>query len=252
MAIANEDHHVHVDTTANDSSASINIDGSGSLENQNNPPPNQNNPPPQSPTDTVIGSITNHRLNGDNYLQWSSFVLKFISGKGKKSYISGKMVAPAEEDPCFTNWEIEDNMVQSWLFNSMTTSIGEKFLLHKTAFDIWDSARHTYSNQSNTAQLFEIEMQLHDLIQRDMTVTQYYDVLSKHWMQQDLIMGRFPLPEVRDAFAEVKREESRRKLMIPASKEPAQAEGSALAVNYSNKGQNRGFTKGGRPRPQYD
>ena len=54
-------------------------------------------------------------------------------------------------------------MVQSWLLNSMTTSIGEKFLLHQTAHEIWDGARHTYSNQANKAEAFEVEMRLHDL-----------------------------------------------------------------------------------------
>ena len=97
---------------------------------------------------------------------------QFISDKGKKGYFSGKSKPSAETDPQFTNWEIKDNMVQSWLLNSMTPSIGEKFLFHKTAYEIWDSAHHTYSNQSNTAHLFDIEMRLHDLKQGEMLVTQ--------------------------------------------------------------------------------
>ena len=75
-----------------------------------------------------------------------SSVLKFISGKGKRGYLTGKTKQPTEEDPEFTNWDIEDNMVQSWLLNSMTTSIGEKFFLHQTAHEIWEGARHTYAN----------------------------------------------------------------------------------------------------------
>ena len=62
-------------------------------------------------------------------------------------------------------------MVQSWLLNSMTTSIGEKFLLHQTAHEIRDGARHTYSNQANKAEAFEVEMRLHDLKQGDKSVT---------------------------------------------------------------------------------
>lgn len=38
--------------------------------------------------------ITGHKLNGNNYLQWSQSVLMFISGKGKDEYLTGEKIAP--------------------------------------------------------------------------------------------------------------------------------------------------------------
>ncbi|MCR2848069.1 hypothetical protein KN825_16150, partial [Weizmannia coagulans] len=42
-------------------------------------------------TNNISFPITNHKLNGNNYLQWSSSVLMFISGKGKDDYLNGEI-----------------------------------------------------------------------------------------------------------------------------------------------------------------
>ena len=101
--------------------------------------------------------ITCHKLKGPNYLQWSQSVMMFIYGRGQEDYIMGKATSPKSEDPKFCIWRVENNQVMSWLINSMTTEIRENFLLYSTTKEIWDAARDTFSNQENTAKLFQIE-----------------------------------------------------------------------------------------------
>ncbi|KAG4122408.1 hypothetical protein ERO13_D11G265450v2 [Gossypium hirsutum] len=71
-------------------------------------------------------------------------------------------------------------MVMSWLINSMTTEIGENFLLYKTTKEIWDATRETYSSSENTSELFEIETHLHYL-QGEMTISQYFNTITRYW-----------------------------------------------------------------------
>ena len=130
--------------------------------------------------------VTGHKLNGHNYLQWSQSVMMFIYGRGKDEYLTSAAVQPKKEDPKYKTWKTENNMVMSWLINSMTNDIGENFLLYGTAQEIWDVARKTYSNNENTAELFEIETILHDLRQGDLSVTQYFNVLTRHWQHLDM------------------------------------------------------------------
>ena len=73
--------------------------------------------------------VTNHRLNGHNYLQWSQSVMMFISGKGRDDYLTRETNPLEKTDPQYKIWKSENNMVISWLINSMTTEIGENFLL---------------------------------------------------------------------------------------------------------------------------
>ena len=68
----------------------------------------------------------------------------------------------------------------------MTTEVGENFLLHRIAKEIWEAARETYSSTENTSELFEIETRLYDLKQGDLSVTQYFNALTRCWLQLDL------------------------------------------------------------------
>ncbi|RVW71046.1 hypothetical protein CK203_057819 [Vitis vinifera] len=97
--------------------------------------------------------ITAHKLNGQNYLQWSQSILMFIRGKEKDDYITGASTAPETTASTYKKWIAENNMVMSWLVNSMTADIGENFLSFDTAKEIWDIAKETFSDKENT---FEI------------------------------------------------------------------------------------------------
>ncbi|RVW12513.1 hypothetical protein CK203_082418 [Vitis vinifera] len=77
-------------------------------------------------------------------------------------------------------------MIMSWLINSMNNDIGENFLLFRTAKDIWDAAKETYSSSENTSELFQVESALHDFRQGERSVTQYYNTLTRYWQQLDL------------------------------------------------------------------
>ncbi|XP_024027458.1 uncharacterized protein LOC112093390 [Morus notabilis] len=214
----------------------------------------------------------------------------YICGKGEDEYLTGKIILPLEGDPKFRLWKTENNMVMSWLVNSMTNEIGENFLLYSTVREIWDAAKEFYSSKENASIIFEIETTIHDLRQGDLSVTQFYNILTRHWQQLDVsedykwgcpddakrfreivekkkifkflmglnknldevrgrILGTKPLPSIREVFFEVRREESRKKVMLGESSTAAPITDnlSALAVrgaqniNYDNR------RKKGRP-----
>ena len=43
--------------------------------------------------------ITNHKLNGQNFLQWSQSVQMFICGRGKEDYLTGEIPILKKDDP---------------------------------------------------------------------------------------------------------------------------------------------------------
>lgn len=79
---------------------------------------------PLSSSGSIVDStpvcITNQKLTGNNFLPWSSAVELFITGRGKKDFLSEKMEIPAETDSKFAIWEAENSMIMSWLLGSMT------------------------------------------------------------------------------------------------------------------------------------
>ncbi|RVW24010.1 Retrovirus-related Pol polyprotein from transposon RE2 [Vitis vinifera] len=218
--------------------------------------------------------ITAHKLNGQNYLQWSQSILMFIRGKEKDDYITGASATPETTASTYKKWIAENNMVMSWLVNSMTADIGENFLSFDTAKEIWDTAKETFSDKENTSEIIQIEGILHDLRQGNLTVTEYFNTLTRLWRQLDTfevhnwncvtdgflykkivegkrvfkfllglnknldeirgrIMGVKPLPSLREAFSEVRREESRKNLMMGSHQQLNMVESSALKTQFA-------------------
>ena len=62
--------------------------------------------------------------------------MMFVYEKKKDDYLIGVAMSPDKEDPKFKDCKTENNMVISWLINSMNNDIGENFLLYKIAKDI--------------------------------------------------------------------------------------------------------------------
>ena len=89
-----------------------------------------NTTPLYSPTNEFDIFITSHKLNGDNYVQWSQSLLIHLAHRDKEGYINGDLPAPAQTESTYKVWKINDNLVNSWLINTME-NIGELYLLHK-------------------------------------------------------------------------------------------------------------------------
>lgn len=58
--------------------------------------------------------------------------------------------------------------------------------MFKSAKEIWDAVHETYSKLDDSLELFSVESALHDLRQGDMTVTQYFNALTRNWQQFDM------------------------------------------------------------------
>ena len=130
--------------------------------------------------------VTNHKLHGHNFLQWSQSVFMYICGRGKDGHLTGEISALETTDPKFWARKIDDHLVMSWLINSMTTGVGESFLLYRTSKEIRGASRETYSSTENSSELFEIETRLYDQQQGDLSVTQYFNTLTRCWLQLDM------------------------------------------------------------------
>lgn len=86
----------------------------------------------------------------------------YICKEGKDGHLTGKIVALEETNPKCLSWKTDDHLVVSLLINSMTTKVGEIFLLHRTTKEIWKASREMYSSIERTYELFEIETRLYD------------------------------------------------------------------------------------------
>lgn len=68
-------------------------------------------------------------LNELNYLPWSSAITIALGGKAKLSFIQEDNKKPATCDKNYDSWITQDQLVMSWLLNSMEPKIAEIFQL---------------------------------------------------------------------------------------------------------------------------
>ena len=219
---------------------------------------------------TISALIIGHKLNKQNYLQWSNSAMMFVEGKGKD--LTSVATNRKEDDPKLKTWKDENSMIKSWLINLMTNDIREDFMLYDLAQEIWVIAKDMYSDLENTVASFGIEGILEDLRKEAQFVTQYFTLLTRYWQQLDTfekhewscrtnaaaykkivekkriykfllslnknldeVRGRIlaikPLPNILEVFRE--REKSQRKLLLGSTPSLSQIELSTLPTRNS-------------------
>ena len=138
---------------------------------------------PVPPADYLPNVQPNYRLTEKNYLKWSQFVQTFLKGKGKLSHLLG--IKPPKEDPKYAAWDEADSMVMSWLWNSMAPEISDTCMFLKTAQDIWDTCKQTYSRVHDAAQIYDIKTRISNTKQGTHSVTEYANILQNPWQELD-------------------------------------------------------------------
>lgn len=77
-------------------------------------------------------------LNEFNYLPWSRAITIGLGGRSRLGFINGK-----EKSPGSNIWLSKDQMVISWILNSMECSLAEIFSYSETSLDL-SEAEETY------------------------------------------------------------------------------------------------------------
>lgn len=80
-----------------------------------------------------LGSVL---LNEFNYFPWSRAVTIALGGRNKLGYVNGhiKPVDPSSQD--YESWQCKDQLVMSWLLNSMENHIAEIFSYFESSLEL--------------------------------------------------------------------------------------------------------------------
>lgn len=93
-------------------------------------------------------------LNEFNYLPWSRAVTIALGGRSKLGFINGSTISPKVNDPEYKAWLFKDQLIMSWILNSMERNLIEIFSFSESSSDLWDAIHHMYGNQNNSARTF--------------------------------------------------------------------------------------------------
>jgi hypothetical protein len=95
------------------------------------------------------GSIlASQLLNGDNYNTWSKSMIMVLIVKNKVHFIDGSMPKPDPSSIEFLAWTCCNNMVLSWIINSVSKDIVASIIYIDTSEAMWSNIKDRFSQQN--------------------------------------------------------------------------------------------------------
>ena len=124
--------------------------------------------------------LVSQLLSGDNYASWKRSMLIALSVKNKMGFVDGTIKKPPPGDPMINKWTRNNNIVVSWLLNSVSKEISSSIQFGDSAETVWNDLRDRYQ-RSNGPRIFQTLKDLVNLSKESRSVTTHYTRVKSLW-----------------------------------------------------------------------
>ncbi|KAH0683296.1 hypothetical protein KY290_021892 [Solanum tuberosum] len=83
-------------------------------------------------------------------------------------------------------WERCDDMVTSWILNSLSPDLRDSLQYVNNAKELWEELEDKY-DQTNGCKLYQLQKEINDLVQGNLDVTGYYTKMKKLWEEMNTL-----------------------------------------------------------------
>jgi hypothetical protein len=135
--------------------------------------------------------LASQSLNGKNYQTWSQAIIMALSAKNKLGFTDGTISQPKTSSEDFSQWSRCNNMVKSWLLNSISHDICTSVIYCNLASDIWSDLKERFS-QVNGPRMFQLEQDISTLVQGTMPIATYFTKLKGLWDELSALQPSCP------------------------------------------------------------
>nr|XP_033511079.1 uncharacterized protein LOC117275862 [Nicotiana tomentosiformis] len=118
------------------------------------------------PSDSPGMLLVNTPFDSKGCGVWHRGILIALSAKNKVGFIDGTFLKPKISCDSIKSWTRTNDMVISWLLNTLTKEIAESVLYSKTAREIWLELEERFG-QSNGPQLYHLQKEINEPVQED-------------------------------------------------------------------------------------
>ncbi|XP_070022949.1 uncharacterized protein [Nicotiana sylvestris] len=138
------------------------------------------------PSDYPWMNLVSSVFDGKSYGGWRRAVVIALSAKIKLGFIDGTLVVPSSDSGLQKAWARCNDMVLSWLLNSLSKEIAESVLYSQSAKDLWGDLEDRFG-QTNGAKLFQQQKELSAVIQGNTSVSTYFTKMKSLWDELDAL-----------------------------------------------------------------
>jgi len=148
-----------------------------------------NHPLYMHPSDNPGAMLVSVPFAGIGYRSWRRSVLRSLSVKNKLGFINGECRRPKSIDPTYRQWERCDDIVTSWILNSLSKEIADSVEYVVDSTELWKELEDRYE-QTNGAKLYQIQKEINDTSQGSLDITGYYTKLKKLWEELSTLSAK--------------------------------------------------------------
>ncbi|XP_019233911.1 PREDICTED: uncharacterized protein LOC109214451 [Nicotiana attenuata] len=132
------------------------------------------------PSDSLGMTLVPVPFDEIGYRSWRRSVLRALSVKNKLGFINGEFRKPSSDSPQFRQWERCDDMVTSWILNSLAKEISDSVEYVNDSVELWRELEDRY-DETNGAKLYQIQKEINDRAQGSLDITTYYTRMKRLW-----------------------------------------------------------------------
>ena len=137
--------------------------------------------PSDGPGTLVIGEKL---MGAQNYRSWRRSVEIALSTKRKLGFIRGTVPRSTDDVNLQEQWDTCNNLVISWLMNSVSESIAKSVMFVGTAHAIWLQLETRFA-LSNGSHKYKLNKETYEIMQSGRSVSEYYTDMKCVWEELD-------------------------------------------------------------------
>ncbi|XP_048593450.1 uncharacterized protein LOC125576944 [Brassica napus] len=127
-----------------------------------------------------LALVTDRLTSGAEFHAWRRSVRMALNVRNKLGFIDGTILKPPPNHKDSGAWSRCNDMVSTWLMNSVSKKIGQSLLFMSSAENIWKNLMIRFK-QDDAPRVFEIEQRLSIIQQGSMDISTYYTELVTLW-----------------------------------------------------------------------
>ncbi|XP_076908854.1 uncharacterized protein LOC143565905 [Bidens hawaiensis] len=102
-----------------------------------------------------------------------------LSAKNKLDFVKNGVIRATDVSQ-LSLWERCNNMVISWIFNTLSREIAESVLYTESAYQLWQELNDRYG-QANGAKLYQLQKNLCQITQGNSDIATYFAKVKTNW-----------------------------------------------------------------------
>lgn len=135
--------------------------------------------------------IAKKLIGPENYGPWSRSMRIALNARNKFAIVTGVFPQPEADSPSFAQWERVNDMVISWIMNSVADDISDGLNFVTSAKEVWNELHERFSS-INGHRVYQVLRNIHCLEQGNTSVEVYFHKLKGYWDEYAVLEPSIP------------------------------------------------------------